>query len=69
MNIPASRKVVPHAGTWIEICYVGINSPINSVVPHAGPWIEICRWNTNFSAKEVVPHAGTWIEIGVGYSQ
>ena len=41
--ISANRwhKVVPHAGTWIEIPITGSITPFNSVVPHAGTWIEI----------------------------
>ena len=34
-------KVVPHAGTWIEIVIVVPSSEKTSVVPHAGTWIEI----------------------------
>ena len=34
-------KVVPHAGTWIEISLQKIFAIIGFVVPHAGTWIEI----------------------------
>ena len=33
--------VVPHAGTWIEIEYKGLDTKVVWVVPHAGTWIEI----------------------------
>ena len=36
-----TEKVVPHAGTWIEI-HVTFSFFVNlAVVPHAGTWIEI----------------------------
>ena len=35
------HKVVPHAGTWIEIVMPWKIIAIVSVVPHAGTWIEI----------------------------
>ena len=36
-------KVVPHAGTWIEIARYFTRSLAFSVVPHAGTWIEIMQ--------------------------
>ena len=33
--------VVPHAGTWIEICKIRNKFNGGKVVPHAGTWIEI----------------------------
>ena len=40
ISMPFS-PVVPHAGTWIEICnHVALAEP-SIVVPHAGTWIEI----------------------------
>ena len=33
--------VVPHAGTWIEICLSAVYLSPGFVVPHAGTWIEI----------------------------
>ena len=37
----AKFAVVPHAGTWIEICTIQIITIYTFVVPHAGTWIEI----------------------------
>ena len=34
-------KVVPHAGTWIEITWERIGDAVGMVVPHAGTWIEM----------------------------
>ena len=37
-------RVVPHAGTWIEINeYIKMANEGDCVVPHAGTWIEICQ--------------------------
>ena len=33
--------VVPHEGTWIEICRASCSTGIKNVVPHEGTWIEI----------------------------
>ncbi len=33
--------VVPHAGTWIEMCLLCPGADGGTVVPHAGTWIEI----------------------------
>ena len=40
-NIKETIKVVPHAGTWIEIQYDEPCVVLLEVVPHAGTWIEI----------------------------
>ena len=34
-------KVVPHAGTWIEIVELESDIYLGDVVPHAGTWIEM----------------------------
>ena len=36
-------KVVPHAGTWIEIPIYVTRYENEIVVPHAGTWIEIVK--------------------------
>ena len=58
-----SRKVVPLAGTWIEIEGMLAEIQIALVVPLAGTWIEISRCGAAQDYKKVVPLAGTWIEI------
>ena len=42
--------VVPHAGTWIEICKIRNKFNGGKVVPHAGTWIEICFVLFSFSS-------------------
>ena len=56
-------KVVPHAGTWIEIIVNAYRFRLYTVVPHAGTWIEMYWSNCTPNGVAVVPHAGTWIEI------
>ena len=41
LNVAAKPKVVPHAGTWIEIAADLSGLQDAGVVPHAGTWIEI----------------------------
>ena len=57
------RKVVPHAGTWIEIMMWKTLAILQKVVPHAGTWIEILLSEYTYIHTHVVPHAGTWIEM------
>ena len=51
-------KVVPHAGTWIEIFYKSPKNVYLQVVPHAGTWIEMCcqidadRFELSFPTRE-----------------
>jgi len=57
-------RVVPHAGTWIEIRPARRRRARRAiVVPHAGTWIEIPRCRSVPGVASVVPHAGTWIEM------
>ena len=65
MLIKEADEVVPHAGTWIEICHNRIYPTALYVVPHAGTWIEIFSFLQLKYPKTVVPHAGTWIEMGM----
>ena len=74
--------VVPHEGTWIEICQNKKEGNKTVVVPHEGTWIEMLirlyfpLLRRSFPTREyalpqpasidVVPHEGTWIEIGKG---
>ena len=57
------RSVVPHVGTWIEICRYADTLCEGYVVPHVGTWIEILHHHLDLIIAEVVPHVGTWIEI------
>ena len=56
-------RVVPLAGTWIEIISPKEGKRYLIVVPLAGTWIEISILNTRPTQLRVVPLAGTWIEI------
>ena len=33
--------VAPHAGAWVEICWLPDGSASFPVAPHAGAWVEI----------------------------
>ena len=59
-NLP---KVVPLAGTWVEISSAKKNLASNSVVPLAGTWVEIAVCAGVCLSGGVVPLAGTWVEI------
>ena len=43
--------VVPHAGTWIEICIITQLIIRKEVVPHAGTWIEINEYTGRKDAR------------------
>jgi len=58
-------KVVPRAGTWIEIASHRHLPANHNVVPRAGTWIEILRGTGRFVYLRVVPRAGTWIEMSI----
>ena len=54
--------VVPHAGTWIEICVQILTGSVTVSFPtreRGLKWLIRRKRNGNC----VVPHAGTWIEI------
>ena len=47
MKYEIEKRVVPHAGTWIEIGSQGEGKAQIDVVPHTGTWIEIKSWNAD----------------------
>ena len=69
INYLDGKRVVPHAGTWIEIIQNTLNLAQSKVVPHAGTWIEISYGMMVESIVKVVPHAGTWIEISINLTE
>ncbi len=59
------RRVVPLAGTWVEISWYTDTVDVYRVVPLAGTWVEIALPPQNGHGFNVVPLAGTWVEIGL----
>ena len=49
------EKVVPHAGTWIEIVILSAECKCSTVVPHAGTWIEMPWIYSRSSAQRSFP--------------
>ena len=57
------QRVVPHAGTWIEIYTITTSDNIAGSFPTRERGLKYEAYVHSSIDSLVVPHAGTWIEI------